>query len=160
MTNSKEFKENIYNDYYQKVFGYILGKVNNTTVAEDISGDVFLKVYEKLDTFDESKSSLSTWIFTITRNTLTDYYRTRKVDEEIPEDVSAEFTVEDDLCKTETLDELAKALHTLRENERDVIIFRYYSDMSFKDIADKMDMSYSYIRYLHVNALKKLRNKL
>lgn len=160
MTNSKEIKEKIYNDYYKKVFGYIISKVNNDTLTEDITGDVFLKVYENLDTFDESKASLSTWIFTITRNTLTDYYRTRKVDEEIPEDISEEFTVEDDLCKSETLDELADALLTLSENERDVIIFHYYSDMSFKDIADKMDMSYSYVRYLHTNALKKLRKKL
>ncbi|MBQ0097880.1 MAG: sigma-70 family RNA polymerase sigma factor [Oscillospiraceae bacterium] len=160
MTNSKEFKEKIYTEYYKKVFGYILEKVNNSTLAEDIAGDVFLKVYEKLDTFDESKSSLSTWIFTITRNTLIDYYRTRRVDEEIPEEFSEEFTVEDELCQSETLDELADALYTLSESERDVIIFHYYSDMSFKDIADKMDMSYSYVRYLHTNALKKLRKKL
>ncbi|MCQ2477227.1 MAG: hypothetical protein MJ125_05255 [Clostridia bacterium] len=38
-----------------------------------------MKIYEKTDSFDESKASLSTWIYTVARNTLTDYYRMRVV---------------------------------------------------------------------------------
>ena len=68
-------KEKIYRDYHGKVCGYIRSKINSAQDAEDITSDVFVKVYEKLDTFDETKASLSTWIYTITRNTLTDYFR-------------------------------------------------------------------------------------
>lgn len=88
-------KEKIYREYHGKVYGYILSKIGNPQDAEDIAFEVFLKVYEKLDTYDETKSSLSTWIFTITRNKLTDFYRTRKVFEEIPENGTDSFSVEE-----------------------------------------------------------------
>ena len=78
MVISEQSKTEIYKDYHGKVFGYIISQVSNSDLAEDLCEDVFLKVYEKLDTFDETKASISTWIYTIARNTLTDYYRTRK----------------------------------------------------------------------------------
>ena len=63
-------KEALYREYHGKVFGYIRSKISSAEDAEDLTADVFLKVCEKLGTYDESKASLSTWIYTITRNTL------------------------------------------------------------------------------------------
>ena len=111
-------KDKIYREYQGKIYGYALSKVNNPQDAEDITSDVFLKVYEKLVTFDETKASLSTWIYTITRNTLTDYFRTRKVFSEIPEIIEDGFSVEDEVCNAEMLETLADALETLEERER------------------------------------------
>ena len=53
-------KEQIYRDYHGKVYGYILSKINNAHDAEDLTSDVFVKIYAKLDTFSSSKASLST----------------------------------------------------------------------------------------------------
>ena len=115
MVISEQSKTEIYKDYHGKVFGYIISQVSNSDLAEDLSEDVFLKVYEKLDTFDETKASISTWIYTIARNTLTDYYRTRKVCEEIPEEYESTISVEDEVCNREMLDKLANALEKLDE---------------------------------------------
>lgn len=153
-----EMKTKLYQDFYQKVLGYINGKVNNYTLAEDLCSDVFLKVYEKLDTFDESKASLSTWIFTITRNRLTDYFRTRHITGEIPETLAEDNSFEDDVCNGEMLETLADALEKLDTRERDIIIFHYYSGMTLKDVAEKMGISYSYVKLLHNNALAALKN--
>ena len=51
-------EEAIYRDYHGKVLSYIRAKINSPQDAEDIAADVFLKVCEKLDTFDETKASL------------------------------------------------------------------------------------------------------
>lgn len=153
-----EMKTKLYQDFYQKVLGYINGKVNNYTLAEDLCSDVFLKVYEKIDTFDETKASLSTWIFTITRNRLTDYFRTRHVAGEIPETLAEDNSFEDDVCNGEMLETLADALEKLDTRERDIIIFHYYSGMTLKDVAEKMGISYSYVKLLHNNALAALKN--
>lgn len=153
-------KDKIYRDYQGKVYGYILSKVNSPQDAEDITSDVFVKVYEKLDTFDETKASLSTWIYTITRNTLTDYYRTRKVFAEIPETMETDTSVEDDVCNAEMLDNLAKALETLDERERDIIILRFYSGKTLKEIAGNMGISYAYVKVLQNKAFEKLRKYL
>ena len=71
--------EDIYLAYQDKVSAYIRGKVDHHQDAEDLVSQVFEKVYGKLHTFDETKASLSTWIYTITCNTVTDYYRTRRI---------------------------------------------------------------------------------
>lgn len=153
-------KEKIYRDFHGKVYGYIVSKINNQHNAEDLAADVFVKVYEKLDSFDDSKASLSTWIYTITRNTLTDYYRTRRVFEEIPETQTDESSFEDDICNQEMLESLANALETLDERERDIIILRFYSGKTLKEIAAQMDISYAYIKILQNNAFAKMKKYL
>lgn len=150
-------KEKIYRDYHSKVCGYIQSRVNSVQDAEDIAADVFLKVFEKLESFDESKASLSTWIYTITRNTLTDYFRTRKVFDEIQELSEDDASTEDDVCKAEMLELLTKALEALDERERDIVVFRYYFNKRLKDIAAQMGISYAYVRVLHNRALQNLR---
>lgn len=151
-------KDKIYRDYQGKVYGYILSKVNSPQDAEDITSDVFLKVYEKLDTFDESKSSLSTWIYTITRNTLTDYFRTRKVFAEIPETIEDDISVEEEVCNAEMLETLADALETLEERERDIIILRFYCGKTLREISSQMNVSYAYVKVLQNNAFAKIKN--
>ena len=153
-------KEKIYRDYHGKVFGYIRSKINSVQDAEDITADVFVKAFEKLDSFDESKASLSTWIYTITRNTLTDYFRTRKVFAEIPETLEDDSSVENDVCNAEILERLANALDTLDERERDIIILRFYSGKTLKEITAQMGISYAYGKVLQNKALEKLRNFL
>lgn len=153
-------KENIYRDYHSKVLGYIRSKINNLQDAEDLAADVFVKVYEKYDSFDNTKASVSTWIFTITRNAVIDYFRTSKDYDEVPETIAADTSVEDEVCNNDMLDSLAKALRNLEERERDIIVMRYYEGVSLKDIADKMGISYAYVRVLQNKALQALREYL
>ena len=148
--------EKVYELYHEKVLRYIRSKVNDRYLAEDLCSDVFVKSYEKADSFDESKASVSTWIFTIARNRLTDYYRTRRVFEEIPETYADDSSVEDNICNAETLEMLADALETLDERERDIIILHYYSKETLKTIGERMNISYAYVKVLHNKALSAL----
>lgn len=153
-------KEQIYKDYYNKVYGYLLNKTNYSHDAEDLAADVFVKVYEKYDSYDESKASLSTWIYTITHNTLIDYYRTHRDYSEIPETIETDYSIEDDICNKEMLDQLADALESLDERERYVIVQRYYNGKSLKDIAEEMNISYSYVKVLQKKALERMKEIL
>lgn len=160
MKTTDQERTEIYQRFNKKVLNYIWGKVNNRTLAEDLCSDVFMKVYEKLESFDETKASLSTWIFTIARNTLIDYYRTRRVHEEIPEELAEESTVEDHLLNQEALESLADALERLDERERDLIVLRYASKLTLKEISERMNLSYAYIKILHNKALSEMKNFL
>lgn len=159
MVATDSFKAEIYADYNKKVLAYLNGKVNDLYLAEDICADVFLKVYEKLDSFDETKASISTWIFTITRNTLTDYFRTRRVFSEIPEDIVSESDIEENYCRNEMLETLADALEGLPERERDLIILHYYSGKTLKEVAEQLDISYAYVKILHNKALAAMKKR-
>ena len=152
---TEQEKTKLYEDYALKVRNFILSKVNDFNLAEDLTSEVFLKVYSNISSFDEKKASLSTWIFTITRNLLIDYYRTRKIHVELPEDLT--YDEEVNICDEENLEILKKGLKSLSEKERDVIILHYYSKLTLKDAAVKMGISYAYVKILHNNALGKLK---
>lgn len=155
--NTVNEKEQIYNLYYQKVKSYIRGKVSNAQDVEDLASDVFLKVYEKLDRFDDSKASLSTWIYTITRNTVIDHYRTQKKFTTLDESYPAEDNVDGALLREEMLESLATQLEKLDKRAQKIVILRYFHGKTLKDIAQQMELSYSYVKVLHNQALNDLR---
>lgn len=150
-------KEKLYEEYHMKVMRFIQSKVNDYYLAEDLCSDVFVKVYEKLGSFDENKSSFSTWVFTITRNTLIDYYRTRKVTEEIPENLTYYDDQEEEDITDKDLEKLAFALEKLDERSRKLIILHYYDGLTLKEIAEKLNISYIYAKVLHSKSLKNLK---
>ena len=150
-------KTKIYEDYHSKVLGYVVNQINDFHMAEDLTSDIFVKVYEKIDTFDESKASISTWIFTITRNKLIDYYRTRKVMVEVPETLTYEED-DDGILTDEALDKLAVALENINDRDRKIIVEHYYQNKTLKEIAEDMGLSYVYVKILHQKALFKLKN--
>lgn len=158
--SSDDRKTQIYEQYSQKVLGYIRSKVNNLDVAEDIQSMVFLKVYEKFDSFDESKASISTWIYTIAHNTIIDYYRSNRMTEEVPEDLTSSDSPELEICNNESLESLANALMNLDERERFIVVSHYYKSRKLKDIGEDLQISYAYVKVLHKNALKKLHKCL
>ena len=153
MEMTPEKSEQIYKDYHDKVLHFIYGKTSNYTLAEDLTSDVFLKVYSKLDTFDDTKASISTWIYRIAQNTLIDYFRTRKVFSEVPEEISQESEIDEELLANETLDALADALTELPERDRDLIILHYYHGLTLKEAAARLGMSYSNAKLVHNKSL-------
>ena len=153
-------KEMIYRDHHGKVYGYMLSRLSDPQDAEDLTGTVFVKVFEKLDSFDESRASLSTWIYTIARNTLTDFFRTRREFTEIPESLDDGSDIENEVCNAEALRALAAALEALPQKEREIIVLHYYSGKTLKEIASRLGFSYSYVRVLQSRALEKLKDFL
>lgn len=155
----KDKREEIFLEYNLKVRNYILGKVNNFHLAEDLCSEVFDKIYAKLNTFDNKKASLSTWVFTIARNTLIDYYRTNHQNLELKEDINIEVEQDNEglICNTDNLEKLADALNELSEKEKKVIILHYYDNIPLNVACKEMDISYAYIKIIHKTALTKIR---
>ena len=77
----------VYNDYHDRVLAYLLGKNVSHEDAEDLCHTVFEKVFRALPDYDAEKASLTTWIYRITHNTLTDHYRTRREGVPLPDDL-------------------------------------------------------------------------
>ena len=149
----------IYTQYCDKVFGFIRSKIFNQTEAEDIVQTVFLKVYSNLDKYDETKASLSTWIYTITRNTVYDYLKEKRdhpVLELMDNTVYSADEPEDSILNNEALEELACALEKLPQDQRDIIILVYYKNLDRRKVAEMFGMTYGQLRYLHDKAMKRL----
>ena len=152
--------ETLYSQYSGKVMGYIHARIRNRADAEDLCADVFEKVQRKLAEFDPARASVSTWIFTITRNTVIDYYRRSKPTEELDENLSDSLEIDESLLNTETLSELAGALRALPEEMRDLIVLRYYDGKPLTEVAEIMGLSYGAVKLRHQSALAKLRKAI
>lgn len=153
-------REALYAEYAGKVRGYVFGKLSNRDDAEDIVSDIFLKIYEKYPTFDGSRASVSTWIYTITRNTVIDYFRAHRICAELPDDLPDEGGVDDGLLRQESLRALGEALKRLDDRSRALIVLRYYKGMPLKDTAARLGISYAYVKVLHKEALRLLRKHM
>ncbi|WP_024864930.1 RNA polymerase sigma factor [Butyrivibrio sp. FCS014] len=154
-------KEEIYLQYKDKVFAYIRNHVNSPEDAEDLCADVFVKIYQKLDTYDSSKASISTWIYSVTSNTVIDFYRTNHIHSEIPEDLTDErSTVEEEVLSQENLSLLAKALKDLPQEQMDIIVLRYYKGYTLQEVAELMHLSYGVTKLRHREALGRLNEML
>ena len=149
----------IYTQYCDKVSRFVRYKIYNPIDVEDIVQTVFLKVYSNLDQYDETKASLSTWIYTITHNTVYDYLKDKRdhpVLELIDNTVDSAEEPDDSLLNQEALEELACALEKLPQNQRDIIILMYYKNLDRRKVAEMFGMTYGQLRYLHDKAMKRL----
>ena len=152
--------EKIYDQYSGKVMGYIAARVQRRADAEDLCADVFEKVFRKGDSFDQSKASISTWIFTITRNTVIDYFRRTRPTEEPDENLASDEEVDEGILNQETLSELAGALAKLPEELQDIIVLAYYDGKPLTEIAMMMGLSYGAVKLRHQKALGMLRKAM
>ena len=159
--NKTDVMKKIYLEYREKVFRYVRGKVASTADAEDVTSEIFWRVLSSLDSYDEEKATLSTWIYTITHNTVCNYYREQSrcalsLDEnalyyDTDDGVVAE--IENEILK----ENLAIALETLTEREQDIIVLYYYHEIPLRDIAIKMGITYTNAKFIKHQAIGKLR---
>ncbi len=148
--------DSIYREYHDKVYGYIIGHVGVPEDAEDLCSEVFRKAMEHYD--PERGPGISSYLYTTTRNTVIDYYRTHKMSAELTEDIPAEGSLEDQMINADTLDRLADALKKIPERDRDIIVLHYYEGNTLTEISEMMNLPYSVIKRAHKSALKKLQN--
>ena len=153
-------REEIYNTYYGRVMGYITARVQRRADAEDLCADVFEKVLRKMEDYDRDKAAIGTWIFTITRNTVIDYFRKSKPTEELDEKMPGEGAVDDSILKEETLRELAQALDKIPPELQNIIVLVYYRKHTLLEVSRMVHLSYRTIKLKHQKALRFLREAM
>ena len=83
----------LFRQFHTRLKLFIITKVSNEDTADDILQDVFLKVHAKIDELKDV-SKLESWLYQITRNSIIDYYRTKKQSHSIPAEIIEEETTE------------------------------------------------------------------
>lgn len=130
----------LYDKYFDDVYRYIFFKTGSKWDTDDLVSDVFRKAYEKYNTVNGNPKA---WLFTITRNTVIDYYRKRK-DIVIGDDLDL-FTYphsfEADLERRDEINCLKKSLQTLSKEELEIVNLRYFSEMKYKEIGQLLGKS-------------------
>ena len=147
---------------YNFVFRFV--GVDNTP---DVLQDIFIKVWKNLNKFDIAKSHFKTWIFTIARNTTTDYLRKKKMiffSSLDKEEESFENNIEDNsllpnevLSKIEDSEFLNKALNLIPSQYKEVLILHYQEEMTFMEIGKILNKPVNTVKNHHYRAILLLR---
>src|SRR5678815_3698700 len=140
--------ESIVRMYRRKVFNVAYKFVGRHDQAEDLTQDVFLKLYKSLDTFDR-RANFQTWLISVSRNLCIDHYRAvRKERETINRDVDpADFAPVSPDPRADTLLEqrdrvrlLRQALDKLAPTLRTAVMLRDIQELTYQEIADKLHL--------------------
>ena len=155
--------ESLYREYFPKVYNYIFYRLLDRDRADDLVSDVFLRVYENLDTYDENRGKLSTWIFTIARNALVDELRRAKqtisLDDGRP-DLPSDIDVQLGYIQSEERKALYRQLAVLPDRERGILAMKYFGGLTNRKIAEETHMNESTVSSVVWNAMRKLREGL
>lgn len=137
---------------HRRIYGICYRFTNSTSEAEDLTQEVFLKLFKNLSAFDTARGSFQTWITTLTRNLLVDHFR-RTRQERLTDSLDITFSGEEDgdtladrlpatgkpqdqhVAGLELKVRIQAALKQLSPELREAVILRDLEDMDYKDIA-------------------------
>lgn len=158
------FEEKI-RDIYEGLYRYIYYIAKNKTMAEDALQNTLMIAYEKYSTLKDSRSFKS-WIYTIAKRqtiNLIEKYRREIILEDLNIDsiYTDDFNLSEDIIVKEELKvETVKAINRLRPEYRQIIILRYFNDLSFKEISNVLNVRNNTIRVRHLRAKEELYSYL
>src|SRR2546428_13696838 len=136
----------IVTQYWRKVFNVAYKFVGKHDQAEDLTQDIFLKIFKSIGTFDR-RANFQTWLISVSRNLCIDHYRSvRKERETIDRDVDANelSAVSHEIGPVAALEQrdrvtlLRQALAALPETLRTAVLMRDIQELSYQEIADKL----------------------
>ncbi len=162
--NDEAFVE-LYEKFFPRVYGMVFARLKDIYAADDVVSEIFMKVALNLDSHDE-KFAFSTWLYTIARNTLTDYFRRKgrsredSWDEFFEREAPVNEQPEEKLLASERTKDLLLALDKLNERQRRILELKYWAGFSNVEIAEVMNLSASNVGFIHFQAIKKLRELL
>ena len=172
--NGNENALNVLVDKYRsRIFGFIISKVKNKEVAEDIFQDAFIKVINTIKNgkYNE-QGKFIVWVMTITHNLIMDYFRKQKkrkflkpTDNFNVFDVlnNGELNIEQKLVKEQIFSQLKSLIKDLPFEQKRILEMRYYSKMSFKEISENCGISINTalgrMRYAIINLRKIIQKK-
>jgi len=153
-----------YDEHVWDVYGFVAYRVRTREEAEDLTQLVFERALRAWGEFDPQRASAKTWLLTISRNALIDHYRRdhsaqqHPIEGEVGE--AALGWVEPDERRLGPSPELAGALATLGQREREIIALRFGGDLSGAEIAEITGLTLANVQQILSRSLRALRAEL
>jgi len=150
----------LYACYVERITRYVYFRVTDHELAEDITSRIFLKMLEKLDTYQVGQSPVIAWLYRMAHNAVIDHYRMKKTFVSLEDVHQAEIRQED--RSEEKLDlqikseQLRAALQVLTEEQQRVLILKFIDGLSTREIARRLGKQQGAVRSLQMRALQRL----
>lgn len=128
------------------VYRFVLQMTGSVVIAEDVAQEVFMALIEHGERFDESKGSLASFLYGIARNMVLRRLERDRGIEPVSDHFSTDEDVLADLTRRETIDHVRRAVLSLPETYREVVVLCDLQDVSYQDAADALDCPVGTVR--------------
>lgn len=151
----------IYKRFYKKIYRYCMFNTENEKIAQDICQESFVKAWKSMKNFktNDKNWSIQAYLFKIARNLIIDASRKKKeVSIDKYEYLKSSENLYENLERKQDLEKIRFALKKLSEEEKQIIILRYFEDMDTKEIAKIVNIKDGALRVRIHRVLAKLKD--
>lgn len=150
----------LYACYVARITRYVYFRVTDHELAEDITSRIFLRMLEKLGTYQAGQSPVIAWLYRMAHNAVIDHYRTKKtfvsLDDVHPAEARQEDGIEEKLELQIKSQQLREALQLLTEEQQRVLVLKFIDGLSTREIARQLGKRQGAVRGLQMRALQRL----
>jgi RNA polymerase sigma-70 factor (ECF subfamily) len=150
----------LYDAYISQIYKFVYYKTLHQETAEDISAEVFIKAWRKLSQFKDG--SFVAWLYTIARHAVIDYYRRHHEHQDIDDcwDLKDGTDFLGMIDQGLNLEKMKVALQSLRSEDREILIMRFWQELSFAEISQLLNKREGAVKMSCARALERLRAKM
>lgn len=153
----------LYERYFDRIYNYVYARVGRAEDAEDLAIDTLTRSLTRLDLFQDQGVAFSSWVYRIAHNATIDHYRRRGKVTIVPLDgASLPESADPSELALEQLsnEDLRSALRDLTDEQQQVLILRFFQDLTAAQVADIMGKSVGAVQALQHRALGSLERAL
>jgi RNA polymerase sigma-70 factor (ECF subfamily) len=155
----------LYERYVDRIYAYIYHRVGNVQEAEDLTARTFYRALDNLESYEDRGAPFAAWLFRIAHNLMANWHRDRSRRRFLSLDrlwghSAAQTSPEHQVEQAETHEALWSAISRLPEERRNLLLWKFGSQMSNVEIGELMDKSESAIKSLYFRTLAALRQDL
>ena len=168
MLTPEQFAQ-IYDAYVEKIYRFLITKVNSPQTAQDLTSETFLKAWDYARKKGSSLDSPQAFLFRVARNLTADYYRKKSSGEVLWDDdqfaalgevVSSRRDSSQSALLSSDMAHIQKCLSQMHKDYADVLTLHFVQDMSIQETAEALEKSEGAVRVMLHRALKELRGKM
>jgi RNA polymerase sigma-70 factor (ECF subfamily) len=163
MSHPKKTFEHIYNQYIDKIYRFVFIKVSSRETAEDLCSETFSRFWQELKQGKNIENPCA-FLYHVARNLIIDHYRTKPriqlASVEGAQIIDPGVNLEQEQLLKSDLDTIKAGLARLKQDEQDIIIWRYLDELSIPEIAKMLDKTETAVRVALHRALKTLKLSL
>lgn len=157
-----ESLKELYNEFNHAIYSLSFYMLKNKQAAEDVTQEVFLKIWHNANTYCKEKGNAKAWIMGIARNESIDYMRKNK--HEINSDFNEEFAIDNGISTAheQVLSKIhiEEALSVLSEINRQIIVLHIMGDLTFRTVSKLMNMPLGTVVWKYQSSIKELQKLL
>lgn len=157
--------DEFFNHFYERVYAHVVNLLRDPILGQDLTQEIFLRLHRTVSQLDPKRDP-SGWVFTVATNVIRDHWRSREHKRS-----ERELNVEDQtglkvahpdpdvqsvMEKDEELQAVWRALHGLREADREIILLRDYEELPTAEICEMLELTPDTVRQRHSRAVARL----